>query len=258
MKLFILLAAFLLGSCAAALAGNVVTSFPVVAGGDPVPTDITFWWTFEATTLGESDYSAGDTTATAVGDAVLNATSVKYGTNGGDFPSAGDEFNLDISNADIINAAECRIGFWFYSNTFVNAATILRIVLDADNVITIQESTTTSNHILFSFEDAATTLYVDNLDVIISNGQWYFIEIAISDTSNALAVYVNGDEDSDATTMTGNGFAVTGVPIEIGNTGAAGSDFYLDNLMISNDPTRDFYNNTFNGTAYKDLTESPR
>ena len=57
-------------------------------GGDY--SDITLWWTCESNTIGANDYSAGDTSATLYDGATINASAVKYGTNGLDINNAWD------------------------------------------------------------------------------------------------------------------------------------------------------------------------
>ena len=68
----------------------------------------------------------------------------------------------------------------------------------------------------------------------------------------------DGVADNDDAVSIVDGWVATGVSMDIGAGTTAATDHYIDNLMISDDSTRDFYNDTFNGTPYKDLTESPR
>lgn len=236
---------------------NLPAFTAVNSTGDPIPTDIILWYRAEALQMTGDDYYGDDSLWSAASGAVINTDAVKYGTNGVDFPTAADFLFLSILNEDNFNATNSRVGMWVYVNTFVANAQLFRVLLNATNIVEIRFSTTGSNHFNVVYEDNDVQIYVDH-QTTISNSQWYFVEMEIDISGGDVAIYVDGLKDNDASVPAGDGWVATGVNINFGNTQSAASDFYCDNLMISNDHSRDFYNDTFNGTPFKDLTESPR
>ena len=235
--------------CSQSHAGVVYSG--VVLGGaeavtsDPTPTDITFFWTCESQTLGASDYSAGDTTAS---DDQLTTDAEKYGSYGVDCPD--DWRRMDFTNdSDILIESEGTYAAWFYFNAFTqNGASIFSCEGAANDYKVIVQTT---GALIQDFNSN-----YNNTGYTLSTGQWYFIQFSWDAVADDFECKV--DDDATPYTDSDDLGSLTLTTLSVGNNTTNDCDFYIDNVMISNDFDRDFYVDTFNGTAYKDLTESPR
>lgn len=231
------------------MAGQGMGPGPGVKGysaGDTY-SDIVFWWTAEADTLGEDDYSAGDTTATATGSGLaINTTAAIVGSNGIYTATSGSRYySFSVSSNDIIPAAG-RVGFWVTNpNTtkvspiyWQNSDATSRIQLDIEN-----------NDVSFYWRDSGTgrTACTSTADVI-STGT-HFIEIAFD--TDYREIFVDGESVLSCATTTTQQTAISWVAYGDFDPTADTSAEYMDNIMVSNSTTRDLY-------ALRNLTASPR
>jgi len=209
-------------------------------------TDLVFFWTAESTTFGEDDYSAGDNTPTATGSGLeINSTAGIIGTNGVYIPTSGSRYYLfDVASNDIIPATG-RAGFW-YTSTDLSTATIPIYwqLTTADRA----DLTITGNDVVFTWRDGnvSRTTCSTSTDVI-ANGE-HFIEIAWD--TNYREVFIDGSSVLNCTTTTTQQ-SPTSVRFGDNDVTADSAEKYMDNVMISNDKTRNLY-------SLRNLTASPR
>lgn len=204
--------------------------------------DITFWWRCESTTLDSKlDYSAGDTTGAADGTPGVTAAAHKYGTNGLDCPAGDDAvYRFVPVSDDIVGSAEGRAGFWIDANVWNNEDWIgFYIYDDADNVFNIRMID--GDEIYFKWKDNGTVREIlTSTNANIDNTYNQFVEVAWKTSTNYREFFVNGVSKGSSSDLI-NSFAGDLVRLDIGRGNGAVSDIYQDNIMISNDSTRDLY-----------------
>jgi hypothetical protein len=207
--------------------------------------DIIHFWTAETTGSpywdAAKDCSDDDTTPTLISSAVVNSSAVKIGSNGLDNPASSDYV---LFNDFHHTCGDLRYGFWLYATTWVDTTVILKLVsctaagdteirwrtgneLEIREAGTIKETTSGAN---------------------ITTGTWYFIEIVMDDTNDSRKIIVDGTTratEVDAWT----GQAMTEIHLGVASNDLA--DLYNDNLMVSDDVTRDF------NSCCKNLTTKP-
>lgn len=222
-----------------------------IGGSSPYDySDITFWWRCEAAdfsgTNGNTDYSAGDDTATLNSAAAINTDAVKYNTNGLDCPGADDFVTFAVSSDDIIDADEFRIGFWYYQTTQANDCIIVQFYSGASNKSNIYIYST--DGIKWWWKDGG-TIRTDLIivDADITATTWHFLEFACKVSTNYREVFVDGVSKGSSAETIGT-FAPT--VFRFGIMEAVANDWYVDEIKISNDSTRDF-------DALKDVTSYP-
>lgn len=243
-------------SCSVAMAGQGMGPGPGVKGysaGDTY-SDIVFWWTAEATTLGEDDYSAGSTTATATGSGLaINTTAAIIGTNGIYAPNTGGSrhYEFAVSSNDILPATG-RLGFWH--KTVATTDNVEMVYWStADTTSRMQLFVSGGNDLQFLWRDGGTTrtACTTNADVL-SNDTAQFIEIAWD--TNYREIFVDGTSVLECTTTTAQHTGATAATrVRIGNnsTTTPTQAVFLDNVAVSSDKDRSLY-------LLRNLTASPR
>ena len=255
-KLLPIIIAILLLSSSATQGVIIIQPRRVVAAAGADYSDITFWWRAEGTTLsGTLDHTDGEDSVASAGSAVaINTDAAKVGTNGIDSPSQGDRYVFTDSTSGAWPITAGRIGFWLRVTDFT--ATCAIVQKWGDNTENIRFEMTGTDELHFVWDnDGETTITTTAAN--IGTGTWYLIEGSWDSVNNKLFIYVNGtqrasDEVTDITDMdAGSNF--------FGESNSCGSavDFHIDNIMISNDPDRDFNGDCGEGTACKDLTAFP-
>lgn len=213
-------------------------------------TDIVFWWRCEGTTLGADDYSDGDTTAESHGAVAINTDAVKIGTYGVDVPGDNDYYTFVVSNGDILPVGGAgRLSCWFYYNTWVDSSYLFYYTSSAATTDRLRIEMVSSNEILMRWVYDGTATTFSTTDANLSSGTWYYLEFEWDPSNNYMAIYVDGDLKASNTT------AITALPNSgywrIGNYNSTASDYYLDNITVSDDKDRNLY-------ALRNLTSSPR
>lgn len=219
---------------------------PYIAGADDAGdayADILFFWTCESATLGDDDYSAGDTTGTLNSAAEINATAAKVGTNGLYVPTGSDYYSFDILSNDIFASAQGRIGFWwkYYITTWEDNAMLFTVNGTEDLAIL----TKNGDELRVTWGASAWTSTSASLVV----DTWYFVEVVYNTDTDSMRVLIDG---SEIISSTATAFAPLNTPValRIGSFNG-GYQYYIDNFMISSDSTRSLY-------ELRNLTASPR
>lgn len=225
-------------------------NWPVItamqSGGDY--SDIVFFWTAESTTFSADDYSGGDNTPTAIGSGLeINSDAGYIGTNGVYVPTSGGRvYSFDVDGNDIVPTSG-RLGFWYYSNDLSSTTTpIYWSIADASTRMQFQIS---GNDISFYWRDsgAGRTACTSNTDVV-AGSTWQFIELAWD--VNYREAFVDGESVLECTTTTSSQ-SPTRFFIGDEDSTSDAEPKHLDNIMVSNDKTRDLY-------ALRNFTSSPR
>lgn len=209
--------------------------------------DITFWWRCEGTTLdGSDDHTNGeDSTATLASSAAINTDAVKIGTNGLDCPSADDRAEFTDSTDGMLDPESFRVGMWVYINSWPT---------NYDGVFVRKDSGAADIYLNYRYTEHTLRLnygaVLATTTATLSLSTWYFVEYAAELSSDTLKIYIDGVERASSSaslsTPTAGGY------VRIGEGVGADGDFYIDNVIISNDITRDLYA-LRNVTAYSNL-----
>jgi hypothetical protein len=205
---------------------DIVHFWVVETTGDP-------WW-------GSNSCSDEDTTPLLVSDAVVNTDAVKIGTYGLDCPQSSDYVNF---NTFELNCGDLRYGFWFYATTWVDT-TVLIELMNCTSSGDTEVRWRTGGEI--DLRDGATVKETSS-GAGITTGTWYFLELVMNDTGNIRQVLING---SSILSETDAWSALALTELHWGVASNDLSDMYFDNLMISDDVTRDFNDCCKNMTAY--------
>ncbi|MCK4240829.1 MAG: hypothetical protein KAX30_04340 [Candidatus Atribacteria bacterium] len=261
MRKLLLLLLLLIFSAISASAWNpcVVTSGKKAAGASY--NDITLWLGFEGTwssptyTIGADDYSAGDTTGTITSVAVVNSDAGLIGTNGLDCPTSYDRMQFSVSSDNIISGTAGRIGLKIRFTAWAQDGSVFNVVETAGNdhfdLLTYGADGVGTRELRFRWEDDnSTTNLITTTTADLVLGTIYFIEIKYDTTANSFELWIDGVSKGTDTTDKG---PIQPVTLEIGEIFGGALDQHIDNLMISDDITRDFY-----GEGLHDDTTSPR
>lgn len=213
--------------------------------------DITFWLNFENAqsdpdtgdyTMGASECSVGDTTGTTASLGQMSTAAAIIGSYGYETVSSNDYITFSVSSNDIVSGTAGRIGFWYYwkSGAFVDTHHLLKVYQDADNYMFLRTETTGEGELQFRWRSGGS----NEIDVTTSTANLveetaYFFEISWDTVNDNTYVYINGvavvtDESTNITAISPSSLIIT-------DDDGTGFNVYVDNLMISDDPTRDFY-----------------
>lgn len=215
----------------------VITQYNAASAGGDTYTDITFWWRCESTTFTGDDYSSGDSTPTVNSAVAINSDAGMVGTNGIDCPTGGDSYSFD--SASIIDGSTGTIGFYwkFYDVTWTSFVNIFRGETDSGDYFRLM--TYDDDRLRFTWNGTNfTTTATYSIDTE------YFIQIVFDVTTDTVKLIVDNSEDIDTTATPISGLTLDTI---YWGTETGGADIYLDNIMVSDDYTRDFYplrNNT--------------
>jgi len=212
-----------------------------LAGGSAY-SDILFYWGAESTT---AEKSGGDSTATLVSGANIDTAIKIVGLSSLGLPNTYDYATFDYSSG-VINVDIGRIGFYFYVTTWGDNGYIFQAYADADNAITIYTFSGDQIRFLYESNGAATNTILET--ALLSPETWYFIEYAYDRANDSTAVYVNGAAAGTSSNDMGTGWTAYPTVIKWGNDGGAVLVYNIDQMIISNDNTRDL-------NAIKDVTD---
>lgn len=216
-------------------ARHTVVVYKAAGGADY--SDIIFYDNCDSATNGHSPQK-GTGTVTNTGGILLNTSDQAAGTGCWDQNNDGsDNMNFPVaSNFDYTNS---RIGFyWNPQEALTNAGFIIFTSPSlVSNGFKIQSDTGNER---FTIEYAGNG--TNNLGSAVSIGAWYFIELKFSDTTMELFI----DGVSIDTRTRSNAF--TDTAIHFGTYSGNALDSLWDQVIISNDNTRDLY-------AIRDVTD---
>ncbi len=250
---------------------TVVIGQPVAAAG-PSYADITFWLNFENSggdpdtgdyTMGASECSDGDTTGVTGSGAATASAAARYGTYGLDCPTDGDEADFDVSSDDIVSGTKGSIGFNVRVTDFTNYQDFLRIYKDVNNDnVALQTVNTDELRVRWRYGSS-------NEGDCITSGEdlqtatWYHIQVfydASTANDDYIIIEVNGSPACSATGLSLTPFAGASafVAFAVGErNGGVSSDYHVDNVMMSDDPTRDWYDSgLYDDTTVVGLTDA--
>jgi len=208
------------------------------SGGDY--SDITFWCGFEGTyssptyTMGAADCSDGDTTGTTAGTCYINSTAALVGSNGFYGENGWDRVYFSVTSDDIISGSAGRLGMYIRPVTLADNGYIFSLSGDSDFLVCYVDT----DELAFTFDGyiVGTTTGVD----LATNGTKYFIEISWDSVNDIYEIYVDGVLKMSRTDVDKNAI-INITELNIGQQTGTASTTYIDNVMISTDPDRDFY-----------------
>lgn len=263
MKKLILIFGLILALCSMSSAGGITDKHKaVIARSTEDFSDILFWFNAEncgsppctAYTLHASnEYTLfGDTTATFLGDAAINATANcgidTYGLDATDDDSTyGDLIRFDVSSNDDQVPNDGRILIVFKTTVCNDDIGMFRVENTTDNDW-IAFRTDATNDFYLVYNDAIGTKDLTSTGADCQNNTVYALEI-IYDSSQAggsdiLKIRSNGSEIASDTTLTMAGIFATGktMRFDIGNhVNFVDQVCYVKAIIWSNDTTRDLY-----------------
>lgn len=193
-------------------------------------TDIIFWWRAEAESISTGDYAATPPNFTSNLDdgSGYTATAKKVGTNGLDL-RGWDELSWTIQGVK-----NFRYGFWWQPKNRINAGIPFELTNGTDSVMVIWRDT---DELELNINDAVTAQST-NLNIALNT--WYFVEIMVDDTNNTAKLYI----DSLEVVSISSAFAIANDLVTVihgDNNSSTEGPQYLDNVMLSTDPTRNLY-----------------
>ena len=194
--------------------------------------DITFWWRCEGTTFsGTDDHSAGDDTPTANSAVAINTNHPMVGANAIEVPSGGDSYSF--ASASIVDGSSGTLAFWWHSylGEWASGQFLFRIETGSGDYLALAMYET--DRLRFYWNG---TTFTTTATYLVATD--YFIQVAFDVTTNTVQLIVNNSADIDTT-----GTAISALTVDTiywGSEGG-GADYYIDNIMVSNDFERDFY-----------------
>lgn len=218
------------------------------AAGDDY-SDIVFFWRCETTTLTTGDYSAGDTTAAASSAIELTEAASMVGVYGISNPTSADYYIFDVASNDTVPATG-RIGMWIkFPELPVDGAMLFNAYIDDDDRFNLTMTSTGDLNFYWRDEGSSRTTCASTTDPISSDTA-HFIEIAWD--TDYREIFVDGVSVAECTTTKSNHSALSS-SLRIGNNTniTPSAAYYIDNVMISNDKTRNLY-------LLRNETASPR
>jgi hypothetical protein len=218
-------------------------------------TDILFFYRFENTDT--EDYPGNGMTRND--GAVFSGTS-QVGSYSLSCPNANDYTNGTVTSEDIFPATKGRLGMWYRWSTAWAEWKVLFRACDAGcaNEIVVDHNNS-SGSIQFNYDGSTVNT---NGTAIPTVDTWYFVEVAwdtdLGDGSDYMEIFVNGVSKGSSSAKTLTPPSV--IDLNFGNDNAAASSAtFVDNAMVSNDKTRDFWvDEDCNGVDLADTNTSPR
>lgn len=220
---------------------------PMVAGGGAVAVagypDVIFYWSCDSTTANKS---AGDTSASAQAGATISTSRYQQGTGSVAVDGAYRRFEFTLNNDDLADMETGRIGMWVYvDSTITGGSNFIRLYYDSNNYVRLYMFST--NRIYFDYMAGGSgPQYVGTSNNAFANDEWVFVEFAWNKggAGNDFQIFVNGSSVSSDDTVSGTwskgASGVLSIGDDDGNASAA-NNYNIDNIIISNDPTRDLY-----------------
>lgn len=209
--------------------------------------DIIYWLNFEngstfTYSLGSSECSDGSSTVTASGDGFIDTSSALIGSNAFSGVNAGDWAQASVSSNDIWPTSG-TIGFWMNIDTWSSNA----YVFYAGNSDKFGLRLSGSDELnVFVYTSSDGVRQATTLNANLSADTDYFVQVSWDVASNDIDFFINGSAESNSNSGTlGNMEDITGIYL-FGGGGAYPDLGYslIDNIMISDDPSRDFYDSS--------------
>lgn len=216
----------------------------------------TFFWRAEGTALdGTHDFSAGDTSASAVNSVAIDAAAARVGSNGIVFNAANERYVFDVASLLASPPTTGAIGYWIQWPTALAAGgafhgAFIRDATNGGDFIVV--SRLGADELRFTLDH--TTNAAANLDTTAANlasGNWYFVlvrwnssinyrEIAVYDNSMALIQSVV-DSSTDFSTSVPSQLTGSG-GVRFGDSGGTATEAWMDNIFLAityNEPIED-------------------
>lgn len=209
------------------------------AGGGSTYPDILFYWGCESTT---AEYSAGDASATAHGTTpTISNAQAAVGTNSCSLP-ANTYYDFTLNNDDIMDTDSGKIGFYVYCTTQGGNSSLIDARYDANNRVTLRIWDADQLYIGY-IAGASGPDFVATSAGTWGASAWYFVEYSWNKggAGNDYNVLVGGtnrlanDDASGTWTKSASG------ALAIGDVESNGSVCFIDQVFVTNDPTRDLY-----------------
>jgi len=258
----ILMTLCILTLCSSSFAGGITEKLKAVVGRQSVEEAagydyITFFWRTEGETLGDDDYSDGDTTATIQGTIAINSTQVKVGTNSIDLFTMWGRYEFDISSSDILSGSECRIGFWLYMDGDDDSVRFIHAEdgTDSSDYFDIERASS-SGEVRLDWKIDGGTVVIATTDANMSEDTWYWIEVYWNSATPTRQVHIFDDSSNEQGSGATNSSSFTTIAfatgtLQIGNAIGVTPNYNLDNIIFSNDSSQSLY-------AIRNETVSPR
>jgi hypothetical protein len=203
---------------------------------------ILFYWGAESTT---AEKSGGDTTATLYSGANIDTDFYPVGAASLELPTAYDYAAFDWSSG-VIDLDKGRIGFYIKISVFSTNTEILNLTYDAGNYLKIYTYTGNKIRFLWATAGANSNTILTATDSVLADTT-YFIEYAYDRANDSTDVFINGVTAGTSSSDMGTGWAGNPSIVKFGNDGGVLGVYSLDQIIISNDNTKDLYairNNT--------------
>lgn len=205
----------------------------------PVDAANTLFWRCEGTTLDAThDHSAGDTTATAVSSIAVDATAVRFGTNGCNAAISGDDY-FSFTATSIVSTTEGAAGFKINPQTWGADTGVLAMYNTGAPSDQIVVTLTGTDEVRLRFRvnggnnDTAETTAAN-----LVTSTWYGIVVRWDTAANLIRVEVYNDAGTLIQGVTNSGSTIDPQAaineINFGDTDSTGRH-YLDNLVIGDD-----------------------
>lgn len=248
--------------------------FPGVSTAEETLPDIIFFFTAEENDTteyydfdGDPDYSKYDPSGLYNSGATITSSQAAIGTYAYDSTSTNDYLYFNITEHANLTDFVAAGWFYIYDGSWPNPNAgsgdgIFSVWHDEDNDgIEIKPDDdgdsnefgfTTSSNIGYEFNETS------SMDLSLNT--WYVFQIVVdsSTPSREICIYNTNLTELECEENTG-AFSFES-PLEVillGQRGTDYDDYYLDNIMISDDVTRDFITDTYGGTELIKLTAYP-
>ena len=194
--------------------------------------------------------STGKNVLETVGNAQIDTTTKKFGTGALEFDGTGDYLRM-VSTPDLyLSTGDWTIEFWVYSTN-----------ISASQAIISRRSSNTARGILLGFTSSKTILLVGDTSIAgwevnsagtttLSSNTWY--HYAIVRSGNTFTVYINGTQESTATSSVVIADDTSPLTIGANSENVDGLVGFLDDLRITKGVARYTANFTAPTRAFED------
>lgn len=212
----------------------------------PTYPDVIFYWSCDSTT---AEKSSGDTTATSEVSAAIDTSTYQVGTGSCSFGGSYSRFDFTLNNDDLADMETGRVGMWVRVTTNGSNSSIFRASYDANNYIKLAFFNTDYRVMMDYYAGGSGMQYEDTAAGAFALNTWFFLEYSWNKgaAGNDFYMYINGTQVATLDASSGTWAKSAAGTLTFGDIEGNGAVFRVDNIIISNDPTRDLYalrNNT--------------
>jgi hypothetical protein len=215
-------------------------------------TDVTLFCSFEDNIMSSSEYTQGDYSITLSDGATISDTAEKYGSYG--LLCDANWERASLTSEDIVNGTKGRCGFWvYYAATLASGTGLFKL---SGSGVYFELESNENGVLITTWADGTNTRTQNGSTGDIQISTWHFIEVEWDADTDTIKVWV---DNSLKVSETESILPFTADTVTFGRFDGSGGTIYIDNAMISDlSSARNFYTDTYNGTALKDLTSTPR